>query len=413
MNLQTFKRLAERIERYEAEMVQMQIDLCSYPALSPDNGGDGEHEKALYLQKSLQRLGLTGIETLPAPDPRVSSGLRPNILVRLPGRQLGRTLWILTHMDVVPPGEPSLWQSDPYRAEVRDGRIYGRGTEDNQQDLVASIYALRAFCELAVRPEYNLGLALVSDEETSSLFGVRHLLDRADPVFRKDDLIVVPDFGDAQGTAIEIAEKSLYWLRFRTTGRQCHGSRPDLGRNAFAAAAHLVVRLRELYQFFPSRDPLYEPRESTFEPTRRDANVPNVNTIPGDDVFYLDARVLPEYPLSRVFEVIRALADDVERVHQVRIDIETVQSVPAPPPTPADAPVVAALRKAIGRVYGLQAKPVGIGAGTVAALLRQEGYPVAVWSRQNETAHQPNENCLISNMIGNAQVFAHLGLNPG
>jgi succinyl-diaminopimelate desuccinylase len=38
---------------------------------------------------------------------------------------------------------------------------------------------------------------------------------------------------------------------------------------------------------------------------------------------------------------------------------------------------------------------------------------VAVWSRQNETAHQPNENCLISNMIGNAKVFAHLGLNPG
>ncbi|HPB70049.1 MAG: M20 family metallo-hydrolase [Syntrophales bacterium] len=412
MNLQTFKRLTDRIEGYEPEMVQMQIDLCSYPALSPDNGGDGEQEKALYLQGSMRRLGLTDIETLPAPDSRVSSGLRPNILVRLPGHQPDKTVWILTHMDVVPPGEPSHWASDPYRAEVRNGRIYGRGTEDNQQDLVASIFALRAFYELGVTPEYNLGLALVADEETSSRFGVRHLLDQVKPVFRKNDLIVVPDFGDAEGTAIEIAEKSLYWLRFRTTGRQCHGSRPDLGRNAFAAAAHLVVRLRELYDLFPLRNPLYEPQESTFEPTRRDANVPNVNTIPGDDVFYLDARVLPEYPLTRVLEAIRALADDIEQIHQVGIVIETVQSLPAPPPTPADAPVVAALREAVHRVYGLHAKPVGIGAGTVAALLRQEGYPVAVWSRQNETAHQINENCLISNMIGNAKVFAHLGLNP-
>jgi succinyl-diaminopimelate desuccinylase len=354
MNLQTFKRLTDRIEGYAPEMAQMQIDLCSYPALSPDNGGDGEQEKALYLQGSMRRLGLTDIETLPAPDSRVSSGLRPNILVRLPGHQPDKTVWILTHMDVVPPGEPSHWASDPYRAEVRNGRIYGRGTEDNQQDLVASIFALRAFYELGVTPEYNLGLALVADEETSSRFGVRHLLDQVKPVFRKNDLIVVPDFGDAEGTAIEIAEKSLYWLRFRTTGRQCHGSRPDLGRNAFAAAAHLVVRLRELYDLFPLRNPLYEPQESTFEPTRRDANVP----------------------------------------------------------TPAAAPVVAALREAVHRVYGLHAKPVGIGAGTVAALLRQEGYPVAVWSRQNETAHQINENCLISNMIGNAKVFAHLGLNP-
>jgi hypothetical protein len=52
-----------------------------------------------------------------------------------------------------------------------------------------------------------------------------------------------------------------------------------------------------------------------------------------------------------------------------------------------------------------------LGAGTVAALLRQRGYPVAVWSRQSQMAHQPNEYCVIANMIGNAKVFAHLCMN--
>jgi len=51
-----------------------------------------------------------------------------------------------------------------------------------------------------------------------------------------------------------------------------------------------------------------------------------------------------------------------------------------------------------------------VGAGTVAAYLRKKHYPVAVWSKSNMMAHQPNENCLIDNMIGDAKVFAHMFL---
>ena len=80
------------------------------------------------------------------------------------------------------------------------------------------------------------------------------------------------------------------------------------------------------------------------------------------------------------------------------------------PPTPADAPVVAALERAIEKVYGLEPFPGGVGAGTVAAYLRRRGYPAAVWSKTDMNAHQPDENCLIDNMLGNAKVFAHLFL---
>jgi len=58
----------------------------------------------------------------------------------------------------------------------------------------------------------------------------------------------------------------------------------------------------------------------------------------------------------------------------------------------------------------VDASPAGIGGGTVAAHLREEGYPVAVWSRLDRMAHQPNESCAISNMTGNAKVFARLFL---
>jgi succinyl-diaminopimelate desuccinylase len=405
-----FEKIKESIERRRDDMITMQIELTAIPALAPDSGGQGEYEKARYLKQKLAAMGFPQIREMNAPDERVSSGVRPNLLVTLPGKRQDKTTWILTHMDIVPPGETAFWSADPYKGYSKDGRIYGRGTEDNQQDLVASVFAAKALMDAGVSPESGIGLAFVADEETSSRYGLAFLLEQAEHPFRKTDILVAPDSGNEEGSLIEIAEKSIYWLKFKTIGKQCHASRPELGRNAFLAASHLVVRLHDLHGIFDGVDPLYHPPESTFQPTKKEMNVPNVNTIPGEDVFYLDCRVLPQYPLAHVFDRIRAMADVVERQFGVTIDIQPVQAVQAPPPTPVGAPVVLALQEAIRDVYGVAATPQGIGGGTVAAHFRREGYPVAVWCRIGKTAHQPDEHCLIDNMIGNAKVYAHLFL---
>jgi succinyl-diaminopimelate desuccinylase len=295
-----FEKVTNRIEQFQDAMVRMQIELTAIPALSPDNGGEGELEKARYLTGKLRALGFNQVQEINAPDMRVSSGLRPNIIVTLPGRRPDKKTWILTHLDIVPPGEMAFWSEDPYKGYEKDDRVYGRGTEDNQQDLVASVFAAKAMMDEGVIPENGLGLVFVADEETASQYGLAYLLQHRDNPFRKNDLLVVPDSGNEDGSMIEIAEKSIYWLRFKTTGKQCHASRPELGKNAFLAASHLVVRLHDLHHIFDAVDPLYHPPASTFQPTKKEANVPNVNTIPGDDVFYLDSRILPQYQLSDV-----------------------------------------------------------------------------------------------------------------
>jgi succinyl-diaminopimelate desuccinylase len=350
------------------------------------------------------------VERCDAPDGRVTAGIRPNLIARIPGRNPDRTVWVMTHTDIVPPGEMKLWERDPYEGYVRDGKVYGRGTEDNQQDLVASLFAAKAFLDEGIVPESSIAVLLAADEETGSGYGLDYVLETNRHWFRRSDLIVVPDAGNEEGSMIEVAEKSVLWLRIRTSGKQCHASRPALGRNAFRAASHLVVRLDELGVNYHARDPLYEPPESTFEPTKKDANVPNVNTIPGEDVFYLDCRILPVYPVDRVLETIRGMADDIEKKFDVRIDLVPVQKSDAPAPTAHDAPVVLALEEAVRDVYGVQARPRGVGGGTVAAVFRKYDYPAAVWSRYCHMAHQPNEYCLIANMVGNAKVYAHLFL---
>lgn len=406
--MKDLERILKRVDSYEEAMVELQIQLSAIPALAPESGGDGEYAKALFLKKKLSEFGFTRIESIDAPDARVSSGVRPNIIASLEGASAQGSVWVFTHMDVVPPGDLRAWEQDPFRGYCRDGKVYGLGTEDNQQDLVASLFAAKAYIDEGVRPGRPVKLAFLADEETGSNYGIEYLIKNREDVFSFSDLLLAPDYGDRLGSVIEVAEKSMLWLRFRTSGRQCHASTPHLGKNAFRAASFLVARLNGLYEKFDRTDPLYGPPISTFEPTKKEANVPNVNTIPGEDVFYLDCRVLPSYPLEEVCAEARKAADEMEHRFGVAIEISPVQKVQAPAPTPVDAPIVLALQKAVKEVYGVEPSAVGIGGGTVAAPMRSRGYHTAVWSRLGNMAHQPNEHCLISNMVGNAKVFARL-----
>jgi succinyl-diaminopimelate desuccinylase len=402
--------MRERIDSYREDMIALQTSLTAIPAIGPENGGNGEYEKAQFLTDYLRTSGFTNIVTYNAHDDRVSPGVRPNIVLTVPGEKPEKTVWVLTHTDVVPPGEMNLWDYDPYTAVVRDGKIFGRGTEDNQQELVASIFAAKAFIDENICPVSTIGLAFVADEETSSEKGLVYLLETQKDLFNTNDIIVVPDFGNPEGSMIEIAEKSMLWLRFQTLGLQCHGSTPEKGKNAFLAASHLVVSLNDLYNVFDAVESIYDPPLSTFAPTKKEANVPNINTIPGKDVFYLDCRILPSYDLNMVLSEIDKIRKEIEERFKVSITYEIVQQVVAPPPTSDTAPVVSSLKHAVQDILGINATPVGVGGGTVAAHLRKKGYPAAAWSKIDNTMHQPNEYCVIENMIASCKVYAHLFL---
>jgi succinyl-diaminopimelate desuccinylase len=403
-----FSRVSERLEQYQEEMINLQRELVSRVAVGPDQGGPGEGEKAAFLEGLLTSWGLK-VDNYPAPDERVSGGNRPNLVACLPGRSTDKA-WVLSHLDVVPPGDLNLWDSDPYTLRVDGDRLVGRGTEDNHQGIVTSLMAVKALLDLGITPSRTVGLALVSDEETGSGKGLDFLLQSQPQLFSPRDLIIVPDAGSPDSTLVEVAEKSILWLRLTLLGQQCHASRPQLGKNTLRAAAHVIVALEALHQEFAGKNPLFDPPESTFEPTQKEANVGNINTIPGRDVFYLDCRVLPEYDLGQVKERVEAIGRETAEKFGVRTSVEVVQELKSPPATDPNSPVVKALIAAIRQVYGREARPQGIGGGTVAAFFRQRGLPAAVWTTVSHTAHQPNEFCLLSHLVGDARVLAHVFL---
>jgi succinyl-diaminopimelate desuccinylase len=183
---------------------------------------------------------------------------------------------------------------------------------------------------------------------------------------------------------------------------------PEYGRNAHKAASFLAIRLDTLHKKFGKRDPMFSPPISTFEPTKREANVPNVNTIPGEDIMYFDCRILPQYKIAEVMKAIKAIVREVEKKFKVRISVSFAQQDQAAPPTSPEAPVVQAISRAVKALRRRRPKPMGIGGGTVAAYFRRAGIPAAVWATMAETAHSPDEYCLIDNIIGDAKVFAHI-----
>jgi succinyl-diaminopimelate desuccinylase len=403
-----FRLVSERLDTYQGQVIEWQRELVSRVALGPEVGGVGEDAKAAYLTDLFQSWGLR-VDNYPAPDDRVPGGARPNLVTYLPGKKPDK-VWVLSHLDVVPPGDMSLWDSDPYTLRVDGDRLYGRGTEDDHHGIVMSLLAVKAFLDLHITPERTLALALVADEETGNEKGLIHVLREQARLFSERDLIIVPDAGRHDGTMIEVAEKSILWLKVTLLGQQGHASRPHKAKNTLRAAAHVIVALDDLQQEFPRHNPLFRPPMSTFEPTRKEANVPNINTIPGRNVFYLDCRVLPDYDLAQVIERVRALATAAADQFGVSLEVETVQALPSTPPTAPDAPVVKALQQAIRQVYGREATPQGIGGGTVAAFFRKAGLPAAVWMTANDCAHQPNEFCFLSHLLGDAKVLAHVCL---
>ena len=402
------KDLSQNVENLRSEMIVFLTEMCRIPAIAPESGGDGEAERASFLMLQLTRLGFDNVERMDVKDPRVSAGYRPNIIVTLPGKNSKLPpVWVVTHMDIVPEGDLKLWKTDPYDPVLKKDKLIGRGVEDNGQSLTASIFAAKAVMDSGEVQERTVKLAIVADEEVGSKYGIQQLVKKG--IFGKNDLLLVPDAGSPDGSKIEVVEKSHLQLKVVTHGKQAHASRPHKGTNAFRAASKFVARVSDvLYEKFDSEDKLFDPPFSTFECTKKEPNVPNINTIPGEDAFYMDCRVLPDVDLNEVMKVIKNIVKEVEKETGANISLEDIRLGQAPKATPTDSPIVKNLQKALKDIRGLNAKPIGIGGGTCAAIFRENGLPAAVWETNEEQAHDPNEYCKVDNLVADAKVMARL-----
>ncbi len=164
-----------------------------------------------------------------------------NLIAELDGGQPGPRTILSGHLDTYPIGDPAGWTTDPLGGELRDGRLYGRGSADMKGAVAVLIAATRAMARR--RPfRGSIVLALAGDEERMGELGTQRLIDH-EPEIRGDGVLVADVGGPA---CARLGEKGMIWLEIEAKGRQAHGAHVHAGQNALDRLIDALTALRGL-----------------------------------------------------------------------------------------------------------------------------------------------------------------------
>lgn len=265
------ERVFRAIEALEADAVQALRDAVQIPSLNPSYPGldpeavRGQESAAARFVSAIHRQAGAEVELYAAAPGR------ENAIGVIRGSGGGQTLLLNGHVDVVPPGDPAAWTGgDPFSGELRDGRVWGRGSADMKAGVLAQAFAARALHDAGIRLRGDLVLnAVVGEEMGEHAIGTSAALARGP---RPDVAIVAEPTGDE--TAIHVAPVSPACLMFSVTirGKAAHcgtrgttiragGRGAEIGVNAIDKAFLIYRALRELEDSWglTKSHPLFEP----------------------------------------------------------------------------------------------------------------------------------------------------------
>ena len=149
------------------------------------------------------------------------------------------------HTDVVPPGPPAQWLSDPFVPTIRDGRLYGRGAADMKSSIASFVTATEAFVRERPRHSGSLALLITSDEEGPSVDGTARVVDRLKQRGESIDYCLVgePSSVEALGDSIKNGRRGSLSGRLAVRGTQGHIAYPHLARNPIHLVAPALAEL--------------------------------------------------------------------------------------------------------------------------------------------------------------------------
>jgi acetylornithine deacetylase len=312
-------------------------------------------------------------------------GRKANLFATI-GEERGGGLVLSGHTDVVPVDGQN-WSTDPFRAEVKDGRIYGRGACDMKGFIACALAAVPGL--LRGSGHRPIHLALSYDEEVDCS-GARNLLSDLAAQGLQPAACVV---GEPTEMGVVVAHKGRREMRCCVRGREAHASLPMLGVNAIEYGARVISQIRWL----ADREARQGPRDEGFEVPHATVNCGTIrggiapNVVPRDCEFTVDQRYLPG-ATGRLFEEVRRYIErDVvpemrARCADASVDWSIANETP-PLDMSEEDPLVIRVRDLAG------AGRLGrVAYTTEAGLFQQAGIPTVICGPGSiEQAHRPDE----------------------
>ncbi len=220
----------------QAESLKYYVDLIRIDTSSPPGN---ETKAAKYLQAILEKEGIPVKLFGPSPD-------RMSLVARLKGNGAKRPVAVIGHLDVVGV-QRERWTEDPFSAKIIDGYVWGRGSVDDKDNVVASLMTLLLLKRSGATLDRDIIFIAEADEEAAGKDGMLYLVDKHFPEIEAEYCLAegggfVSKGGKLTHQNVQLAEKRVQQMRLVTQGMAGHGSqpRPD---NAIVRLSNAVAKL--------------------------------------------------------------------------------------------------------------------------------------------------------------------------
>lgn len=390
-----YTKIANRAKELELDTANFLMDMVRVPSFSGT-----EKEVIQVIKKEMEKVGFDEIKI---------DGLG-SIIGRIGNGP--RVIAFDAHIDTVYPGDMSLWNFDPFTPKIEDGKVWGRGTVDQEGGMASMVYAAKMIKELGLNKEFTIYFTGTVMEEDCDGLCWQYIINEEKI---RPELVVI---SEPTNMNIYRGHRGRMEMLVKVKGLSCHGSAPERGDNAIYKISRIALEIEKLNERLISDEFL---GKGTVTVTQVFFSSPSQCAVPDAASIQLDRRLtFGETKESAVAEVKEAarLAGYPDAEVEVLVYSEKAYTGLVYPtekyfPTwkiAPDHPFVVAAEAAYESV--LNKKPFTdkwTFSTNGVAIMGMHGIPCIGMGPGNEVyAHAPNEACPVEHLSGAAAFYAGL-----
>lgn len=405
----TKKELLQYVDEHKEELIRLVSELIQ---IKSENPTGTQRDVINYVEAFLKEAGIKYQETGCNPD-------YPCIVAEI-GSEAGFSMIMNGHVDVVPAGDLSQWEFDPFSGQITETQILGRGTSDMKAGVAGVLFALSLLARKRVPLKGNIRLHIVSDEESGGQFGTQWLCANGYADHADACLVAEP----TSMNTIEIGQKGGLLLTLKAFGKSAHGSLGNFkGENAILKLSRVlphVSMLTEIKGHFTDRQ--QKPLKDSQMLAEKENNIPglgrvidhvttNIGLIKGGTRHnmvpdYCEATVDVRLPIGvRREEIEEVLGRVIEAGGAEGVEYELHYKSEANF-TDHEAPIVLAFKKNAEELLGKEVIPAYQWASSDARDYRMLGIPTIQFGPSNTVGiHSYNETVQIQDVITAAKTY--------
>ncbi|MCX5469502.1 succinyl-diaminopimelate desuccinylase [Acinetobacter nematophilus] len=304
------------------------------------------------------------------------------------------------HTDVVPTGHLDAWLSDPFLPEIRDGKLYGRGSADMKTALAAMVVASERFVKNHPDHKGSIAFLITSDEEGPSINGTVKVVETLEARNEKMTWCLVgePSSTSSLGDIVKNGRRGSLNAVLTVKGKQGHVAYPHLAINPIHTASKALAELCDTVwdngnEYFPA---------TSFQVSNIQSGTGATNVVPGTMTVTFNFRYSTEVTADQLKTRVVEILDR----HQVNYDIEwTLSGLPFLTPV---GELVNAARTAIKNVTGTDTELSTSGGTSDGRFIAPTGAQVLELGVLNATIHQINEHVNIDELEPLAEIYEQI-----